>query len=249
MRIRLALLVSTVVAVLAVAVLVVDRPSQSGSVTLAAAAAPSQSATSTNLDPAKPSASPPYYFARDSSLWPEHSAAALEVEHYHNVRQMTRSATAVVRGRVVDVRPTRLVGREGGDGDPGVQLYGFWLEIDELLAGRLAPGAGVDEVIVEGLAPARTNTEGGAIFFLRHKGEGLTAESRETAPKGEERYYRLVCSEGLATKANNGKATLPMSEALWNSEVSSTLLDEVQRLSMDQLREQVLAAGRAEKVT
>lgn len=210
----------------------------STSVTNSAIVEPDSTSTSANpvLPPNQPKITPQ---PTDRQFWNSQvMESMLESEHYESVRGMTDAATAVVRGRVVDVQPTRLVGREVS-GDPGVQLYGLTVRVDELLAGRLDAKIADNLVVVEVLAePSGASTAESSILFLRRKGEGLDPRR---LPAGEESYYRFVSSQGVAVEGPNRKSTLPLEEV----GAEGSLANEVRQLSMSQLRAEVLEAARS----
>jgi hypothetical protein len=143
-----------------------------------------------------------YRIARETehgapSVW-SGGVTATELEHYTSLDEMTRSADAVVHGRVVSV----VAGRVFGDPlrDP-LHYAAVTVVVGELLAGRL-PAAHATTLTLEiplfsGLAvlpELRAALEGGeAILFLRSKEDGDS--------------YRLVVLDG-AIASLGGRAVV-----------------------------------------
>ncbi|MFN2484789.1 MAG: hypothetical protein ABR509_07650 [Candidatus Limnocylindria bacterium] len=133
-----------------------------------------------------------------TSLLGGSSIAALEVEHYGSLPELTRSADAIVRGRILQAAPGRVF---GGSSDAPLHYAAATIRVEEPVAGT-PPAVDVDALTLEiplfdgpeSLAPLQASLPSGeALFFLRNKG---TSAERANLPRAwqlaEVRFYRLV---------------------------------------------------------
>lgn len=153
---------------------------------------------------------------------------ATEVELAGSLRELTSSADAVVRGRVVAVVP----GRVFGDPDHRPLHYATaTLRVEELLAGSLPanhhPQLALEVPLFDGPASlAALPAWGEGILFLRNKGESarLAGLSQERQA-GEAGFYRLVTFTSVVANDHGVALTAPDSEPL--SELAGALFAEV----------------------
>lgn len=151
------------------------------------------------------------------SVWSGTVVDGTELESYASLSEMTRSADAVVRGRVIALAP----GRTFGDPSSAVLHYAAaTVRVDELLAGDL-PAQDEARLTLEiplfggaeEIGPMRSALPWSeSVFFLRNKGESARVAGLSLATQQEEaRFYRLVVLRGVI--ANEGGSAAVAADA------------------------------------
>lgn len=176
------------------------------------------------------------------------TAGTFESEKYTELEDMAKSSTAVVVGRVLQTFPTRMVGEfEIEAPDSRIQLYGAEVEVLEVLSGTLAPRDRASSIVtVEAIHPfPQTPTAEASVLFLRHKTYNNPAKKSGPTPPGEDRYYRLVESQGVLVN-DQGRAASPSARS-GKAEGPAPIAEEIARkgLTFDQMKEEVRRAGRS----
>jgi hypothetical protein len=145
--------------------------------------------------------------------------AAMEIEHFTSLAEITGAADAVVRGNVTSVAP----GRAFGDPDASPLHYGaVTLRVEELVAGSLAAADTVELILEvplfdgpESIAVLDAGLpDGEALFFLRDKGASAAEAGMSVeAQRSDAGYYRLVvfgavvANEAGIARAGGGEST------------------------------------------
>lgn len=136
-----------------------------------------------------------------------------EIEDPASLRELARSADAVVRGDVVSVAPGRVFGEPGGD---ALHYAAALLRVDDLIAGGLLSRQVTLEIPLfdgpESIDDLPVWGEG--IFFLRHKADGD--------------FHRLVTFDSLVV--NDGGVALTATDAPLLSGLAGAPFDEVVEL-------------------
>lgn len=141
-----------------------------------------------------------------SQLMPWHGfLQADQVEDPRSLRELTRSADAVVRGEIVSLQPGRIFGDPSGD---ALHYASATLRVDDLLSGSL-PGRHAAQLTLE--IPLFDGPEsiaslpawGEGVFFLRNKGESARASGLSpTVQASESEFYRLMTFGSLIVNAD-----------------------------------------------
>ena len=149
------------------------------------------------------------------AVWSDSVVDADEVEQYASLAEMTRSADAVVRGRVVAVAPGRVFGDAAGD---PLHYAAATVRVEELLAGTL-PGPDGRQLTLEIPlfdGPGELDRLGAAlpgaesIFFLRNKGESARLARQDAATvRVESAYHRLVVFLAVVVNEGGRAAVIP----------------------------------------
>jgi len=134
---------------------------------------------------------------------------ATEIEPAGSLGELTESADAVVRARIISVEPGRIFG--GRTGHP-LHYASATLAVDEVLAGALPP-SDVERLTLE--IPLFGGPEAidvlradgfDAVFFLRSKGESARAAGLSAQDQAiEAAFYRLV-NFGAVVASESGEA-------------------------------------------
>jgi len=134
---------------------------------------------------------------------------ATEIEPTGSLGELTESADAVVRARIISVEPGRIFG--GRTGHP-LHYASATLAVDEVLAGALPP-PDVERLTLE--IPLFAGPEAidvlradgfDAVFFLRNKGESARAAGLSARDQAiEAAFYRLV-NFGAVVASESGAA-------------------------------------------
>jgi hypothetical protein len=170
---------------------------------------------------------------RSDVFWNSVRVNAIESEHYDTLAALTRSADAVVLGRVVAARPGRVVHDRGAEAegvDPrqaDVFFLNLTVSVDEVLAGR-SPG---DRVTVEILVPnvelfgslTKEYPSERAIFFLR---DVALAAQLHGQPAGVVEslggLYRLCTQDALVRDSNGLVHALDFGETEFLNDLGGT---------------------------
>jgi len=149
-----------------------------------------------------------------ASNWAAVGADAVEAEHFASLGEITRSADAVVRGRVVAIDR----GRAFGAPDSALHYAAATVRVDEVLAGSL-PMRHAAELTLE--IPLFDGPESlGAmqaglpwaesLFFLRNKGASARAAGLPLASRrADEGFYRLVTFRSVIVNDGGGAEVVP----------------------------------------
>jgi hypothetical protein len=136
-----------------------------------------------------------------------------EIEDPASLRELARSADAVVRGEVVSVAPGRVFGEPGSD---ALHYAAATLRVDDLIAGEV-PSRQVTLEIPLFDGPESIDVLpvwGEGVFFLRHKAEG--------------EFHRLVTFDSLVV--NEGGVALTDTEAPLLSGLAGAPFEDVVEL-------------------
>lgn len=158
--------------------------------------------------------------------WSDTVVEALELDHYASLAELTIGSDAVVRGRVLNVRPGRVFG------DPAhsaLHYAAVTVAVEELAAGALPPEHAATFTLevplyggpdtMEGVLASLPREE--SLFFLRNKG-------------GEEAdFYRLVVMRGVVVNRDGAAEVTP----------GDAVLDGLAGSPFETLVAQVRAAG------
>lgn len=192
--------------------------------------------------------------SQQADFWRSQAVSgASEAEYYTSLAELVSSATAVIRGEVVDSGPGRVL-----QGDVDIDRFetGFIsVRVDEVLAGELPSEPRDQTITVETLHRPEGRSSGPTILMLRWSpevGARPTEEVLRTNPEVAD-LYTLTNAQAVWIELN-GRATNPVLDAEQSATETSSdsraadehrdpVLEDVDGLSLEQLEEEIERIG------